>query len=68
MPDLAVRHQHWKLLCEYDGSQTELYDLAKDPGETNDLAERYPEKVDHLKKMLLEWHHAMPPDKGSHWD
>ena len=68
LPDLAVRHHHWKLLCEYDGSQTELYDLGKDPGETNDLAERYPEKVDHLKKMLLEWHHSMPPDKGSQWD
>ena len=51
LPDLAVRHHHWKLLCEYDGSQTELCDLAEDPGETKDLAERYPEKIDHLKRI-----------------
>jgi arylsulfatase A-like enzyme len=26
LPDLAVREGNWKLLCEYDGSQIQLYD------------------------------------------
>ena len=31
LPDLAVRSGKWKLLCEYDGSNAELYDLSTDP-------------------------------------
>jgi len=34
LPDLAVRDGEWKLLCEYDGSQPQLYNLANDRGET----------------------------------
>ena len=30
----------------------ELYNLKEDPGETNNLAAQYPEKVERLKKML----------------
>lgn len=39
LPDLAVRHGQWKLLCDYDGSRPQLYDLSKDPRETINLAE-----------------------------
>ena len=28
LPDLAVRDGKWKLLCNYDGSQVQLYDLT----------------------------------------
>ncbi len=37
-PDLAVRDGDWKLLCDYDGSRPELYDLAKDRAETTNVA------------------------------
>ncbi len=33
LPDLAVRDGRWKLLCEYDGSQPQLYKLDTDSGE-----------------------------------
>src|SRR3954453_14707836 len=33
LPDLAVRSENWKLLCEYDGSNPQLYDLATDAAE-----------------------------------
>jgi arylsulfatase A-like enzyme len=58
-PDLAVREGNWKLLCEADGSAPQLYDLANDPGETQDLAEAQPEIAARLKKMLLDWNAAL---------
>ena len=51
-PDLAVREGDWKLLCEYDGSKALLYDLAKDPGETTNLAAQEPAVCRHFKLEL----------------
>lgn len=63
-PDLAVRAGDWKLLCEYDGTKPELYDLAKDRGETTNLAAQHPDIVQRLTTPLLAWHRSMPPDNG----
>ncbi|MBL9211231.1 MAG: hypothetical protein JNL92_12250, partial [Opitutaceae bacterium] len=63
-PDLAVRDGDWKLLCEYDGSKPELYDLARDRGETTNLAAQQPEVVRRLTAAALAWHRSMPPDNG----
>ena len=65
LPDLAVRDGKWKYLCEYDGSQPELYDLAADRGESRNLADRHPELVGNLTKALVAWHESMPPDNGA---
>jgi arylsulfatase A-like enzyme len=65
LPDLAVRTGPWKLLCEYDGSQAELYDLEKDPAESMDLATELPQVVSRLTLPLLDWHKSMPPDAGA---
>lgn len=65
LPDLAVRDGRWKLLCEYDGSRPELYDLAADPGETVNLAAREPDVLKRLTAALLAWHEAMPGDAGA---
>jgi len=64
LPDLAVREGDWKLLCEYDGSQPELYNLATDRGESTNLAANHPDVVKRLTGALLAWHQAMPPDNG----
>ncbi len=52
----ALIQQDWKLLGLYtalDGRRDwELYNISEDPGETNDLAERNPEK---LEEMIALW-------------
>jgi uncharacterized sulfatase len=65
LPDLAMREGKWKLLCEYDGTEPELYDLDVDRGEANNVADRYPELVGRLTKSLIAWHHSMPVDNGA---
>ena len=65
LPDLAMRDGKWKYLCEYDGSQPELYDLEADRGETKNLAAQHPVLVANLTKALVAWHKSMPPDHGA---
>ena len=64
LPDLAMREGDWKLLCEYDGTKPQLYDLAKDRGESINMADQYPEVVLRMTQRLLAWHQSMPPDNG----
>jgi arylsulfatase A-like enzyme len=65
LPDLAVRDGNWKLLCEYDGSEPQLYDLAADPAESTNRATAQPEIVRRLTSELMTWHSSMPPDGGA---
>lgn len=64
LPDLAMREGPWKLLCDYDGSHPQLYDLSRDRGETTNLAARHPDVVRRMSTGLLTWHQSMPPDNG----
>lgn len=63
-PDLAMREGDWKMLCEYDGSKPELYDLLQDAAETTNIAAQHPEIVTRLTASLLAWQQSMPPDNG----
>lgn len=64
LPDLAMREGRWKLLCEYDGSAAELYDLDSDPSESRDIASEHPELVAKMTSRLVAWHESMPADNG----
>ncbi|MEA3227337.1 MAG: N-acetylgalactosamine-6-sulfatase, partial [Planctomycetota bacterium] len=64
LPDLAVRNGRWKLLCAYDGSDPQLYDLEADPGETKNIAVKHPIVVRRLSAEVVAWHKSMPPDNG----
>jgi uncharacterized sulfatase len=65
LPDLAVRDGKWKLLCEYDGEEVELYDLESDRGETTNLAGAQGEIAVRLRDAVLAWHRQMPEDNGA---
>jgi uncharacterized sulfatase len=60
LPDLAVRDGQWKLLCEYDGSSPQLYDLDQDRAETKNLAAEHPELVRRLTAVVREWYQSAP--------
>lgn len=64
LPDLAMREGNWKLLCNYDGSEPQLYDLAVDRSEKNNLAASNPDLLARMMAALLEWHHSLPEDRG----
>lgn len=65
LPDLAVRDGRWKLLCEYDGSNPQLYDLDSDRGEKSNVARQHPDISGRLTKLVRQWNESMPADKGA---
>jgi len=64
LPDLAMRKGKWKFLCEYDGSEVELYNLENDRGEKENLAQTNDVIVASMKDQVIQWHKSMPPDSG----
>jgi len=60
-PILSVRDGEWKLLMNPDLSRVELYNIPKDPGEMNNLAEEQPALVKRLSAKALAWQKGLPP-------
>ncbi len=59
-PGVAIRDGSYKLHVNPEGGDVELYDVVGDPGETEDLAEREPERTAELVERALAWHHTLP--------
>jgi arylsulfatase A len=51
----AVRKGDWKLIEYFDTGERELYNLADDINEKNNLASTNPEKAAELQKLLNTW-------------
>ena len=53
----GVRTDHWKYIryIERDPLYEQLFDLKNDPWETNNLASRFPDKVEELEQQFLQW-------------
>jgi arylsulfatase A-like enzyme len=51
----AVRSGDWKMIQFYESGHVELYNLASDLAEQQDLANAIPEKANALAKELAEW-------------
>lgn len=64
LPDLAARDGRWKLLCEYDGNDAELYDLELDRGETTNVIAQHAAVAKRLGRQLVDWHQGLPQDNG----
>ena len=51
-PFSAVRRGNWKLIYHHPDRRLELFHLAEDISETRNLAQKNPEKVKELAKIL----------------
>jgi arylsulfatase A-like enzyme len=62
----AVRDGDWKLVASrLDGFKPQLFNLAEDIGEANDLAGKHPDKVAELQAEWDEWNADNVPAKWS---
>ena len=71
-PATAMRQGDWKLIEFYeDGGKLELYNLAADIGEQNDLATKQPERVKTMHAALKAWRkevQAQMPQRNPGYD
>ena len=58
-PAGVVREGDWKLIEQYEDGSLELYNLAKDPSETTDLAAAEPARVAALRGKLEAWRRSV---------
>lgn len=59
-PQLAILDGDFKVLVNRDGSDVQAYDLAQDPRETTNVADRHTSRVEALKKQVLDWSRTLP--------
>lgn len=55
MGSSSIRDGDWKLILWHRNDSMELYNLADDPGESNNLAPSQPERAGVMKNQLLDW-------------
>jgi len=58
-PGAAIRVGDWKLIEFYHHDKVELYNLADDLGEQNDLSKTNPAKREQLLEQLRDWQKTM---------
>tara|TARA_B100001175_G_C19514506_1_gene646329 strand:+ start:5906 stop:7474 length:1569 start_codon:yes stop_codon:yes gene_type:complete len=54
-PGGVIRSGDYKLLEYYENNTIQLFNLAEDPGEQNDLSTKEPERVNKLRLLLTNW-------------
>ncbi|MFY0626791.1 MAG: sulfatase [Reichenbachiella sp.] len=54
-PGSVVMYKNWKLHYYFENDEVELYDLAQDIGERNNLAIKEPEKTEEMLNDLKKW-------------
>jgi arylsulfatase A-like enzyme len=64
-PAGAVRDGEWKLIQDDETGNLELYNIAKDPGEKNDLAKSESVRVSELQGKLAAWRKAIGAQMGT---
>ena len=54
-----MRDGDWKLIQHYEDGRPELFNLANDIGETNNLAVREPKRAEQMSRSLASWRRQM---------
>ena len=54
-PESAMRQGDWKMIESLETGNVQLYDLATDIGEFNDVSAAHPEVVNRLRLRLHQW-------------
>lgn len=54
-PYSALRWHDWRLLETFEDQHLALYDLHRDPGETQDVAKQFPDVTAELHQRLIAW-------------
>lgn len=54
-PASAMRQGNWKLIEFFEDGKLELYNLAEDLGEANDLAAKFPDRTKSMHAALKAW-------------
>ena len=71
-PGSVIRMGDYKLFHDFESGKKELYNLAKDIGEINDLSEQKPELADSLYQLLDKWRRdnkaVMMTDPNPDWN
>ncbi len=62
-PHTSLRIGEWKAIYFYQPRRWELYHLTQDIGETNDLAERAPERLAELSSRMMQ----LLQERGAQW-
>jgi arylsulfatase A-like enzyme len=60
-PQLAMQDGDWILLTASKPERIELYNIATDRSQQNNLSIKYPERTSAMMKELLEWEATLPP-------
>ena len=58
-PGASIRDGDWKLIEFYHYEKFELYNLATDPGEQKNLAQKEPKMASRLRAKLKSWQNKM---------
>ena len=59
----AIHAGDWKLIESFDTGKVELYNLAKDVGEKNNLADKRAKLAERLQSQLIAWRKAVGATK-----
>jgi arylsulfatase A-like enzyme len=58
-PHSAIRQSPWRLVQFQEDDRVELYNLAQDISETQDLARSDPDRAKRMKQRLEEWRRSV---------
>lgn len=59
-PQLAIREGEWKLLLNPDRSRVELYQIARDPMQVDNVAAQHADVVERLAPKVIAWSRELP--------